>query len=101
MMMVMAVARRRVLLGRRLFVSAVAAVVARFLLRGLLGLVAMVLKPDLHLRRAQTQRMGELIAILCVQIATLVEALLELEHLLLTEENATLAFGREGERMVG
>ena len=85
----------------RLLVAAVRAVAARLLLGRLLRLVAMVLEPDFHLRGCQAQGVRELIAILSVEVAVLVEALLELHHLLLREQNATLALRREGKRMIG
>ena len=85
----------------RLLVAAVRTVAARLLLGRLLRLVAMILEPDLHLRRCQAQGVRELIAILSVQVAILVEALLELHHLLLREQNATFALRREGKRMIG
>jgi len=60
------------------------------LLAGLLQLVAVVLEPDLHLRRRQAQDAGEVLALRRRQVALLAEAALQLERLRLREENAAL-----------
>ena len=62
--------------------------VEALLLAGLLHLVAVVLEPDLHLRRSQKQDAGQVLTLRCRQVALLPEPPLELVGLSLREEHA-------------
>ena len=62
--------------------SAKAVIAAVFaVLAGLLGLVAMILKPYLHLCGRQVEQTGDVLALLGAQVLLVLEALLELVHL--------------------
>lgn len=56
-----------------------------------LGLVAMILEPDLHLCGRQTYQTGQMLTLGCAQVALLSESTLQLVRLRLGEEHATLA----------
>lgn len=58
-----------------------------------LALVPPVLEPDLHLRGGELEGGGELLALWGGQVALLLEAPLQLEHLGLGEEDARLPAG--------
>ena len=63
----------------------------------LLRFVAMILKPDLHLRGSQLKNVGEILSLRCTEILLLLEASLQLVDLPLIEQYASFAFLR-GER---